>query len=475
MEDKVDALSQFFYKFTVPEADFPVYYKANGEIGIGVTLTVDVEKMCAESGTFKNAYDKANPTYQTVFYQWYKNGEAIKDATNPSYTVKSADKNSSIHCKVTLVDGKYGIGEQFVIRNVITVLNVNIPYPKDGETRIMSGISADGAVLSNIMWIHKDTENTMQSDHQYVEGDVYEYLVVFEVKDGFNFDYQGATTADMTLAYIYGEKLENAGSGAGLMYYYGEVTAIHKHQYSDSVWSSEEDGHWHPCIIPGCPDPNEDWEGYVFHHGSEATCQTKGKCSACGYEYYGEHDVAVPEYFYLDDMKCVDYCATEGCDYVSDWNYHTGGVSDCQHKSVCEICRHEYGKLGEHVAKAEWKTDENNHWHECKYCGGEELEKAAHADTNNDEKCDACSYAMPKAEENDPSAPTPDVPNTNTDKPTDATDKPSDETESEKDDSTETEAPTDKGCGGCTSSAALSALAIVAVVGSALVIKKKED
>lgn len=41
---------------------------------------------------------------------------------------------------------------------------------------------------------------------------------------------------------------------------------------------------------------------------------------------------------------------------------------------------------------------------------------------------------MPKAEENDPSAPTPDVPNTNTDKPTDAT-------ESENDDSTEK--PTD--------------------------------
>ena len=41
--------------------------------------------------------------------------------------------------------------------------------------------------------------------------------------------------------------------------------------------------------------------------------------------------------------------------------------------------------------------------------------------------------------------------------------------------SAETEAPADKGCGVCTSSAAISALAIVAVVGSALVIKKKED
>ena len=119
---------------------------------------------------------------------------------------------------------------------------------------------------------------------------------------------------------------------------------------------------------------------------------------------------------------------------------------------------HDYGTA--------WKTDANEHWNEC--ACGDKANVAPHADTNNDEKCDACAYAMPKAEENDPSAPTPDLPNTSTDKPTDAT-------ESEKDDSTETEAPADKGCGGCGSSAALSALAIVAVVGSALVIKKKED
>ena len=55
-----------------------------------------------------------------------------------------------------------------------------------------------------------------------------------------------------------------------------------------------------------------------------------------------------------------------------------------------------------------------------------------------------------------------------TDKPTDATDKPTDATESEKDDSTET-----KKKNGCGSTLALSSLAIVAVVGSALVIKKK--
>ncbi|MBR5460301.1 MAG: hypothetical protein IKV53_05485, partial [Clostridia bacterium] len=70
MPNEIDGIGRFYYEFEVPETDYPVYYKANGEIGIGVTLTVDVEKMCQESSTFKHAYEAANPTYQTVFYQW---------------------------------------------------------------------------------------------------------------------------------------------------------------------------------------------------------------------------------------------------------------------------------------------------------------------------------------------------------------------------------------------------------------------
>ena len=129
-----------------------------------------------------------------------------------------------------------------------------------------------------------------------------------------------------------------------------------------------------------------------------------------------------------------------------------------------------------HTYGPEYKSDADNHWNEC--ACGDKANVAPHADENNDEKCDACAYAMPKSQGNDPSAPTPDVPNTNTDKPTDAT-------ESEKDDSTEK--PTDseddeeepdepaekkEGCG---SSVAISAFSIVGLLGAALVIKKKEN
>ena len=410
MEDKVDGIYRFFYKFTVPAADFPVYYKTNGEVGIGVTLTVDTAKMCAESTAFKHAVDiqTENPTYQTVFYQWYKNGEPINGATKESYTVKTTDRDSYINCKVTLVDGKFGIGEQHVITNVVTVINVKMSYPKNGDTRLVSGISADGVGKIQIMWWPKETQVEMQGSDTYVEGTVYEFYILFSVKDGFVF----ADAADRTV-YAYGKEVTHVSGYA----YTGEVTAIHKHQYSDTVWDHDEYGHWQPCIVPNCPDPNEDWEMYTEHAGGSATCQTKGECVICGAEYLADHDFSVPDYQYVDEMKCATYCAN--CDEIGSWSYHEGGVSDCQHKAVCDICHHEYGdfapcsggtatctekakcatcgeeygELAAHAHGTEFKSDANNHWNEC-VCG-DKANVAPHSDANSDGKCDVCEYAMP--------------------------------------------------------------------------------
>lgn len=79
-----------------------------------------------------------------------------------------------------------------------------------------------------------------------------------------------------------------------------------------------------------------------------------------------------------------------------------------------------------------------------------------HPDTDNDEKCDACGVAIP--ENNDPF---PHIPKTNTDKPTDNIE--------------ETNSVDDQVGEGCDSSIALSAIVLVGVIGTAFVIKKKED
>ena len=46
-----------------------------------------------------------------------------------------------------------------------------------------------------------------------------------------------------------------------------------------------------------------------------------------------------------------------------------------------------------HDHGSEWKTDAENHWNEC--ACGDKANVAAHADENNDQKCDACGYEMP--------------------------------------------------------------------------------
>ena len=383
-------LTVYFDKINVPNR---VWYSVNGEIGIGVMLTVDVETMCNQSPTFKNAYDKANATYKTVFYQWYKNGEKINGATGVSYTVKTTDKNSKIHCVVTLVDGKFGIGEQFEISNVITVININMPRPKDGQTRIeKTEIFADGVDIVGIMWWPLETGAEMQGSDVYEEGVMYMFYLQVQAKDTFLLDFNG----DMTIAYAYGEECLDAGSipNQGKAYYSMEVMAIHNHQYLDSVWAYDEWAHWQPCIVPGCIDPNEEWVMYTPHQGGNATCISTGICVVCGAEYMGEHDFSVPDYEYFDEHKCVSYCTTEGCnEYGNEWSYHTGGVADCQHKAVCEICHHEYGNTLPHTPKGEWVNDENEHWHECSDCN-EQLDKFAHADENADCKCDECGYEM---------------------------------------------------------------------------------
>ena len=109
-----------------------------------------------------------------------------------------------------------------------------------------------------------------------------------------------------------------------------------------------------------------------------------------------------------------------------------------------------------------------------------------------DGKCDACDYVEPTTDPStptpstpnqnegegetefpDPSAPTPDLPAPGT--PIDGTTTPADETKSDKDETKSDENENDTSANsGCGSSVALSALAIV-VLGSAIVIKKKED
>ena len=91
-----------------------------------------------------------------------------------------------------------------------------------------------------------------------------------------------------------------------------------------------------------------------------------------------------------DDLEHRQECA---CGYEKSRDSHSGGTATCTEKAICSVCNTVYGEALGHEAQDVWSTDGEYHWHECTRCE-EQLDKAAHADENNDGKCDTCGYTM---------------------------------------------------------------------------------
>ena len=78
--------------------------------------------------------------------------------------------------------------------------------------------------------------------------------------------------------------------------------------------------------------------------------------------------------------------------------FNEGYLSSYKYVKVEPAHVHDHG--------SEWKTDAENHWNEC--ACGDKANVAAHADENNDEKCDACGYDMPANIADSDTTPDPD-------------------------------------------------------------------
>lgn len=90
---------------------------------------------------------------------------------------------------------------------------------------------------------------------------------------------------------------------------------------------------------------------------------------------------------------------------------HTGGTATCTQKAVCSNCSKEYGSILKHSYATEWKSDKDNHWHECS-CG-DKTDRAKHSGTivnakeattnqkgyTGDTVCSICGFEIAKGEE----------------------------------------------------------------------------
>jgi len=229
----------------------------------------------------------------------------------------------------------------------------------------------------------------------------------------------------------------------------------HKHTYGVSPNGKDEANHWKECTDPACPDQQNSIIEVTPHKAIGGNCQTEAAC-ACGEMLLGSHMMSYE--WTHENGQHFHKCAVQGCTHTDEKVNCSGGMATCTEKATCATCGEKYGELAEHAyiiengykgadghanvcecgaqdtpvahtpdraeatedepvkcsdcgyiitpalghtthtPKDEWKSDEQNHWHECVGCEGQELEKGAHADSDDDGKCDVCDAAFSTGE-----------------------------------------------------------------------------
>ncbi len=182
-------------------------------------------------------------------------------------------------------------------------------------------------------------------------------------------------------------------------FFAGAATGAHK---MSDAWTTEyaEDSnagwHYHACTVDGCDYREE--EGDCA--GGESTCLVLAVCNTCQKPYgtYAEHTFGAT-WEYKDDAGHAHVCEVKGCNAHGEIQAHNPNIPAAteDEAQVCEDCGYLMAPVLEHTThtpEAEWQKSETHHWHECTGCDGQELDKAAHNDGNSDGSCDACGYTM---------------------------------------------------------------------------------
>ncbi len=247
-----------------------------------------------------------------------------------------------------------------------------------------------------------------------------------------------------------------------------------KHIQHDFIgdWLSNDREHWQMCI---CGE-----RGNIKEHtplADDGDCTTSIKCSICSAVTTEGNADHIPN---ADDNDCTTpiTCSICGVETTPAKTAHTGGAATCTAKAKCDECGKEYGDFALHTPNTD--DDDCTTPITCSACGEETTPaKAAHSDTDNNGKCDACDTEIKVTapeDSNETDAPETEKP---TEKPTEkatekSTEKPTDaEKNSESEESTEDSSDKKSGCG---STISLSCVALVATLGTcAIFVRKKED
>ncbi len=197
-----------------------------------------------------------------------------------------------------------------------------------------------------------------------------------------------------------------------------EICGFTMHGAQDE-WKNDETNHWHECKFAGCEEKYNEaehtWGEWIaegtFHERECTVCHrvqhenhdlTDGKCEICGFTMHGAQDE-----WKNDETNHWHECKFAGCEEKYNEAEHTWGewiAEGTFHERECTVChrvQHENHDLTDgkceicgftmHGAQDEWKNDETNHWHECKFAGCEEkFDENEHDFVNG--VCSVCGY-----------------------------------------------------------------------------------
>ncbi len=169
-----------------------------------------------------------------------------------------------------------------------------------------------------------------------------------------------------------------------------QMVAQLNHTHSPAAeWTSNATHHWKAC--GGCDEHLEEApHSYDPNNACDTTCEVCNAVREVAHSFTGEWQKDASGHWHV--------CTKNGCSVTdTKQNHVSAGAATETDPEVCSICGWQIAPaLGHitHTPESEWQKNETHHWHECTGCDGQELDKAAHNDGNNDGSCDACGYVM---------------------------------------------------------------------------------
>ena len=275
-------------------------------------------------------------------YTWDKSHKYIEIRdTNPGDNITVAKVVNNI--AVTFTAPELGATPDYSPEYVSTPEN-GVKYNEDYPTCTWYKIAK-----ADFKGTDEDPWDEMESGEAFKTG--YYYLVDMFLDTNLGYKISETTTGTVNGMPLYNDIYYGENNSA---YLCGMFVPLHEHT-SGTEWKSDSNNHWHICTVDGCGVIIEDSK--AAHTASEwiidtaVTATTDGtkhkECTVCGYV-----------------METATIPAT-GIEHTHNYS-------------------------------SDWKADADEHWHECS-CG-DKANKAAHADENNDGKCDICDYAMGNAD-----------------------------------------------------------------------------